>query len=141
MTAKSNNGDDDNGKQVFNVSGGIHANNVIMGNQTNNFQNIVNIQNQTQFIDALQKVQTQITEIKQGKLTPTQVRNLEAVEGQIVEATAEAQKPQPLGEHIKATLTDAKETMVMLAGSLGAAAALGATIGELIVQAAKLFGG
>lgn len=140
MTAKSNNGDDDNGKQVFNIDKIQAGRDIVMRDQHNTIT-ITNIQNQTQFIDALQKVQAQITEIKQGKLTPTQVRNLEAVEGQIVEATAEAQKPQPLGEHIKATLTDAKETMVMLAGSLGAAAALGATIGELIVQAAKLFGG
>lgn len=63
------------------------------------------------------------------------MRNLEVVESRINEATEEVKKPQPLLEQIKTSLTDAKDTMEMLGGGLGAAVALGNTIGGLVQQA------
>jgi len=106
-----------------------------------NYINTTTIQSPAQFVEALKKVQAQITEIKQEKLTTTQARNLEVVEVQIIEVTEEAQKPQPALERIQTTLGEAKETMDMLAGGLASAAALGTTIGGLILLVARLFGG
>lgn len=139
MTAKSEK-DDQKSKVVISVKGGVNAGrDVIMGDQSN-YINAANIQTPPQFVDALQRIQTEIVAIKQAQLTPAQTRNLEMVEGQIVDVVVEAQKPQPLLERIKAILADSKETMDMLGGSLSAAATLGVAIGELALLAAKIFG-
>ncbi len=128
-------------KQIFNIQGGIHAGrDVIQGDQTN-YINTANIQSPAQFADALRQVQAQIAVLKQGQLNSAQARNLEAAELKVIEAVSETQKLQPLGERIKATLTEAKETLELLAGSLSAAAVLGTTLGGLAVMAVKLFGG
>ena len=140
MTAKSKQEADENGQQVFHI-GTINATHVVMRDQTNYISNIANIQNQAQFVDELKMVQARIAEIKQGQLSTAQARNLEVVEGQIIAVTEEAQKPQPALERIQASLSEAKETMELLAGSLSAAAALGTTIGGLVLLAVRLFGG
>ena len=140
MTAKSKKETDENGKQVIHV-GTINANKVTMGNETNYISNTANIQSPAQFVDELKKLQAQIAMIKQGQLSTALARNLEVVEGQISAVTEEAQKPQPALERIQATLSEAKETMELLAGSLSAATTLGATIGWLVLMAARFFGG
>jgi len=127
-------------RQVFNITGGIHAGrDVIQGDQTN-YINTANIQSPAEFASALQQVQAQIAEMKQGPLTSAQARNIEAAELKVTEATDEIKKPQPLGERIKASLSDAKETMELLAASLKPAVELGTTLGSLAVLALKLFG-
>jgi hypothetical protein len=113
---------------------------VIQGDQTN-YINVANIQSPAEFASALGQAQAQIVALKQGALTSAQARNIEAAELKVIEAVEETQKPQPLGERIKATLSEAKETMDLLGGSLSAAAALGTTLGGLAVLAIKLFGG
>ena len=130
-------------KQIFNIAGGVHAGrDVIQGDQVNYITtNVANIQSTAEFASALGQVQAQIAALKQGALTSAQARNIEAAEIKVSEAAAETKKPQPLGEHIKTTLNEAKETMELLAGGLSAATALGTTLGGLAVVALKLFGG
>jgi len=132
------------GGPTFNIQGGIHAGrDVIQGDQTNyiNIANVANIQSPAEFVGALQQVQAQIAEMRQGQLTSAQARNLEAAELKVIEASQETQKPQPLGKRIKTSLGEAKETMDLLGGSLQSAATLGTVIGGLVVIAMKLFGG
>ena len=127
--------------RIYNIKGGIHAGrDVVQGNQTNIIKT-ENIQTLPEFITALQQVQAQITELKQQPLTSAQRRNVEIVEGQVTEVVKEVQKPKPLGERVKTTLAEAKETMELLGGSIAAAATLGTTIGGLAVIAIRLFGG
>lgn len=133
-------------KQVFNIKGGIHAGrDVIQGDQTNyityNAQQIANLASPAEFLTVLQQVQAQIAEIKKAELTKPQTRNLEMVESLVGDVIEEVQKPQPVLERVKETLTEAKETMDLLSGSLTSAAALGTTIGGLAGMAIKLFGG
>ena len=117
MTTESKN-DVEKGKQVININGGIHADRDVVMRDQINYGTVADIQNPPQFAAALQNVQEQIAQIKQGQLTSVQVRNLEVVEGRISEATEEVKKPQPLLEQIKTSLTDAKDTMEMLGGGL-----------------------
>jgi hypothetical protein len=132
---------------TYNIQGGIHAGrDVIQGNQTknitiSNITNITNIQTPAEFAAALGQVQAQVTELKQTRLTSAQARNLNEVENRLAEATEEAQKPQPLGERIKTTLAEAKDTLELLGGSLGAALTIGKTIESLMPVIARLFGG
>lgn len=130
---------------VYNI-GTINAGRVIMGDQTNyisstNITNITNIQSPAEFVTALEQVQAQLAGLRKGQLTSAQARNLEVVEARVAEAAAEAQKPQPLGERVKATLSEAKETLELLSGSLTAATTLGTTLGGLMMMAVKIFGG
>lgn len=125
------------GGQVFNIEGGVHAQgDVVMGNQTK-----YNIQTPADFLLALKDVQAQVAVLKQGQLTSAQERNIEVVEARVVEAVAEVQQPQPLGEKIRAALLEAKETLDLLTGSLQSAAGLGMTIAGLAELAKRLFGG
>jgi hypothetical protein len=132
---------------VYHIEGGIHAGrDVIQGDQTKNITitnitNITNIQSPAEFAEALQQVQAQVADLKQGQLTSAQARNLNEVESRLAEALEEAQKTQPLGERIKVTLTEAKETLELLGGGLGAALAIGKTIEGLILVITRLFGG
>ena len=126
------------------VHGGIHASHdVIMHDQYNlQDQRTVTINTPAEFIVELRQLHAQIAALKQQpQLTSAQVRNIEVVEVQVEEAVKETQKPQPLGERIKTTLIEAKDTMDLLAASLGTAAALGTTIGGLALLAIKVFGG
>jgi len=125
----------------FNFEGGIHAQgDVVLGNQTK--YQVANIQTPTEFRTTLQQIQAQVTELKQQpQLTSAQVRNLEVVEARVIEAGEEAAQPKPMGERIRSTLSEAKETLEILAGSLESAVRLGMDVGALIVLASKLFGG
>ncbi len=126
---------------VYNI-GAIHVGrDLIQGDQANYITNTTNIQSPSEFMQALEQVQAQLAELKKGQLTGAQARNLEVVEARLAEAAAEAQKPRPLGERVKTTLSEAKETLELLSGSLGAAANLGATLGGLVMTAVKVFGG
>jgi hypothetical protein len=94
-----------------------------------------------EFIVRLQQLQAQIIEIKKEPMTSTQTKILELAEGKVNEAVSETEQPKPLGDRIKNTLTEAKETMDMLSTSLTSAVTLGTTIGGLILLVSKFFGG
>jgi hypothetical protein len=128
------------GGQVFNIEGGVHAGrDVVMGDQYN--YDVENIQNAAEFARVLEAVQAQLAALKQQpELNSAQVRNLKEAEEKVAEAVEETQQPKPLAERIQSTLTEAKETMDLLGGSLQSAAALGTTISGLILMAAKIFG-
>jgi len=134
----------DNSESNVVVHGGIHAQrDVIMHDQYNyQDQRVAQIQTPAEFVAELQKLQAEITALKQQPgLTSAHIRNIEIVEGQVEEVTEEAGQPQPLGERIKTILTEAKETMELISGNLQTAANLGATLGGLAMLATKLFGG
>jgi hypothetical protein len=140
MAAKSKK-EQENGGPVYNFKGKVTVGRDFIGRDQYNTINTAEIKNQDEFVAALQKLQAQILELKQGQLTSAQARDLAVVESQVVEAVVEAQKPRPASERIQTTLKEAKETMEMLGGGLGAAAALGTTLGGLVMTAVKLFGG
>ena len=139
---------------TFHIEGGIHAGQVIWGDQTiNNAGRDIILGNQTnfttvnqppqtteEFMGILKTVQAQLTAMQQAGLTSAQKQIIESTEQKLAEAAEEATKPEPLGERIKTTLTEAKEYMNAIGGSLASAMALGTTIGTLLVGAAKLFG-
>ncbi len=131
---------------VFNVKGGIHARrDVVMGNQTNYItinNSTMNIQTPAELVTALQQLQAQVAALKTAPgLDESDVKTVEAIEGRVQDAAAEAQKPEPDGNRIATTLEKARKTMDLLSGSIGSAMTLGATLGNLIVAASKLFGG
>jgi chaperonin GroEL (HSP60 family) len=145
MAARSKK-DSEDAKQVINIKGNVSAGrDVIQRDQTNIITNtstqIANLASPAAFVSALQQVQAQLAGIKQAELSKAQVRNLEVVEGLVLEVSEEAQKPQPVLERIQGSLAEAKETLELLACSLVAASALGTTLGGLAVAAIKLFGG
>ncbi len=125
-----------------NVIGELKAGRVIMGNQYNYTAPVASPQ---AFVAELQKLQAQIAELKQAKeATPAIIRRIEVVEGDVQDAVAEAQKPQPAADSINRTLTGAKETMDNLSGSLQSALKLGAVVaglGHLAAAALRVFGG
>ncbi|MFH0995520.1 MAG: hypothetical protein V1844_08500 [Pseudomonadota bacterium] len=131
------------GGQVIKVSGGIHARGDVVMHDQFNYSTVVDIQNLDQFVKALQNVQAKIgkegKEGKQGQLNSVQVRNLEDAENRVGEAVAEAGQAKPLLERINTSLTGAREIMEMLGSGVNAAVALGKTIGDLAVQAARFF--
>ena len=133
--------------RTYNIQGGIHAGrDVIQGDQTKNITiinitNTTNIQSPAEFAAALGQVQAQVADLKQAQLTSAQARNLNEVEVRLAEAAEEAQKPAPLGERIKTALAEAKDTLELLGGGLGAALAIGKTIEALMPVITRLFGG
>jgi hypothetical protein len=146
MPAKLKKDDTQPAKQVFNIKGDIRAGrDVIQGDQTNyityNAQQIANLASPAEFLTVLQQVQAQIGEMKKAELSKAQERNLEVAESLVGEVVEEVQKPQPALERIKETLSEAKETMEMLSGSIAAATALGTILAGLAATAIKLFGG
>ncbi len=136
----------ENGSQVINIKGNVSVGrDLIQHDQTNYITytstQIANLASPAEFMTVLGQVQQQITEIKKADLSKSQVRNLEVVEGLVLDVSEEVQKPEPALDHIQNSLAEAKETLELLAGSLMAAAALGSTLGSLAVMAIKLFGG
>jgi hypothetical protein len=102
----------------------------------------LNVNSPADFSAGLQMVQTQIAALKQqADLNSAQLRNLQAVEQKVAEAAEQATKPEPDGKSIKGALQDAKETIELLSGSIGAAVGLGTLLGNLIAGAVRLFGG
>ncbi len=131
-------------KQVFIIKGGIHAGrDVIQGDQTNYItQQIANIQSSAEFVRALNEVQAQIAALKtQPGLDDADIKMIEVVEGRIAGAADEAKKDKPAPDMIVPKLEKAKATLETFNKSLGAAAALGTTLGGLVALAIKLFGG
>ena len=128
-------------EQIFNVTGGIHAGHtVVMGSQTN--VQTANIQSPQEFAAALQRIQAQVSALKQQpQLTSAQARNIAVVEAKVSQAVDETRQPQPLGERVRAALTEAKDTLDLLAGGLQSAVGLGTAVGGLAVLAVKIFGG
>jgi len=113
---------------------------IIQGDQTNITTIIQPPQTTEEFMEILKAVQAQLAFMKQAGLTSAQKKIIESADGKVAEAAEEAAKPQPTGERIKSTLIEAKEYMDAIGGSLAAAAALGTTIGTLLLGVAKLFG-
>ncbi len=142
------------GRPTINIEGSIHANQVIMGDQTvyhtgrdiiqgdqTNFIAVTRPpQTKDEFMAILQAVRAELATMKQSTLTTSQRQTVESAEKKVVEATEEATKSRPLGERIKTTLSEAKEYMDALGGSLASAMALGTTIGTLLAMVVKLFG-
>ena len=145
MAAKLKKDDTQPAKQVFNIKGGVHAGrDVIQGDQTNYITatQITHIQTAAEFVTALQQLRVEIAALKaQPGLDADDIKTIEVVEGRLVAAADEAQKEEPAGGEIIPKLKKAKDTLESLTTSLGAAAALGTTIGGLIMMAIKLFGG
>ncbi len=146
MPTKPKKDDSQKAGHVVNIKGDIHVGrDMIQGDQINHITytstQIANLQSPAEFVTVLQQVQAQLAELKKAELSKVQVRNLETVEGLVLDVVEEAQKPQPAPARIKETLSEAKETLELLSGSLGAAAALGTTVGGLMGMAIKLFGG
>jgi len=139
---------------TIHIEGGIHAGQVVMGNQTINnagrdiiLGNQINMttviqppQTTEEFMGILKAAQTQLAAMQQAGLTSVQKQMVESTERKLAEVVEEAAKPEPLGERIKTTLTEAKEFMEAIGGSLASAATLGTTIGGLLIVVSKLFG-
>jgi nucleoside phosphorylase len=130
-------------RPVYNIQGGVHAGrDTILGDQTNITYFIENIQSAGEFVTALAALQAQITVLmQQVDLNNAQHRALETALFSITQAAAEAQKPKPERSQVKQTLTEAKETLEMLSGSVKAAVGLGGVLAGLIGLVSKLFGG
>jgi hypothetical protein len=121
------------------VGGDIKAGrDVIMGDQVNYAARVTSPQ---EFVAELGKLRGQIVALKdQPELAPAHRQTIEVVEGQVQQVIEEAQKPQPLGARITATLTGAKAVMDSLSGSVTSAVGLGAALAGLGQVALKLFG-
>ena len=134
------------GGTTFNIQGGIHAGrDVVNGPQTNYItihNTTTNYNSPAELVTALQQLQAQVAALKTAPgLDESDIKMVEAVEGRVQEAAGEAQKPAPDGGRITSTLEKARKTMDLLTGSVGSAVTLGATIGNIILAASKLFGG
>jgi hypothetical protein len=142
-------------RPTFDIKGGIHAQNVyqgdqiiynigrdnIQGDQNNTTINYAPPQSSAELAAVLHQFLAQVAAMKQEPgLNSAQRGIIQSAEQKIAEAAEEAAKPEPIGERIKTTLTEAKEYMDAIGGSLQSAAALGTTIGGILVIVAKLFG-
>jgi hypothetical protein len=93
-------------------------------------------------VTALQQFQAQVAALKAVPgLDEGDIKTVEAVEGRVQKAADEAQKPEPDGGRITIMLEKARKTLDLLGGNVGSAVTLGATLGNLILAATKLFGG
>jgi len=134
----------DSGGPSYNFSGPVTIGQFVGRDQTNYFTGgqTINVNTPADFTAGLQAVQTQIAALKQqADLTTAQIRNLQAAEEKVTEAAKQAGQPKPDGSRIKAALQDAKETIELLSGSIGAAVGLGTLLGKLVEGAVQLFGG
>lgn len=130
------------GERSYTIKGDVKAGrDIIMGDQTINTQYLSSVQTPSEFVEALQKLQEEIANLKKDPaLAPPEVRRIEVVEADVQDAIEEAKKPEPLADRINKTLDGAKETMEKLSGSVGTAMALGAGLAQLAQVAIKLFG-
>jgi hypothetical protein len=111
--------------------------NTIIHNETIN-----NISSPADFVVALNQLKAEIEALKsQAEIEPTVIRRLNTVHDAIADVITEAEHEKPVAERIKATLESAKDTMNLIKGSVGSAVALGTTLGNLAVMAARIFGG
>lgn len=125
------------------IGGDVRAKSISIQQHTeDSHDRLIHITSPAEFMIELQKVREQIAALRQQPgISPTEARRLAAVEGDIDDVAQETRRPAPLGERINTTLMQAKATMEALAGSVAAAAALGATLAGLGQIALKLFGG
>ena len=125
------------------IGGDVRAQTVTLQQHSrDSHDRVIHITSPAEFMVELQKVREQIAALRQQPgISPVEARRLAAVEGDIDDVAEETRRPAPLGERINTTLTQAKATMEALAGSVTAAAALGATLAGLGQIALKLFGG
>ena len=81
--AKKKSRPEQSAEQIFNVAGGIHAgHDVVMGSQTN--IQTADIQSPQEFTAALQRIQAQVSALKQQpQLTSAQARNIAVVEAKV----------------------------------------------------------
>jgi len=124
------------------VAGGIHAGrDVIMGDQYNDLrQQIAQIATRPEFVAQLQTLQAELAKLEQQEaLPPAQAAQIDVVKEDVQRAIEEAQKPEPLGARITATLTGAKGVIEAISGSVQAAVGLGAVLATLIQIASQLF--
>ena len=126
------------------VKGDIKARrDVIMGDQYNYAPPDIDVKDVTtpgEFAAKLAEIQAAIAALKgQPDLNAAQRRNIEAAEGQVAQAAAEAQQPEADGKSIQVTLTEAQETFELLSGSITAAAGLGVVLGNLIGLVLQVF--
>ena len=143
------------GRPTIHIEGGIHAGQVVMGNQNvyhagrdiikgdqhNTTINYAPIQSSAELAAVLNQLLAQVAALRQETgLSSAQRGIVQSAEQKIAEAAEEAARPEPLGERIKTTLTEARDYMDAIGGSLASAMALGTTIGTLLVGVAKLFG-
>jgi hypothetical protein len=134
----------DSGGPSYNFSGPVTIGQFIGRDQTvyHVGDQTINVNSPADFAAGLQVVQTQVAALKQqADLTSAQIRNLEVVEQKVAEAAEQAAQPEPDGHSIKRALQEAKDTVELLTGSIGAAVGLGTLLGNLIAGAARLFGG
>lgn len=111
-------------------------NNTITNNYTTN-----NISSPADFVAALNQLKAEIEALKsQAEIEPIVIRRLNTVQDDIADVIAEAENEKPVAERIKSTLEGAKDTMNLIKGSVGAAVALGTTLGNLALMAAHIFG-
>jgi hypothetical protein len=130
--------------QRYNIKGGIHANNVVMGDQTNivnqTQQNFVSPKTSEEFLIELTRVREEIKTLKnQPGLPPPVFEAIQTVEAQVLDAAEEVQQPEPSAQSIRDTLKEAKETMDLIKGSIQSAVGLGLTLGMLADLALRLF--
>jgi hypothetical protein len=129
-----------NGGTVYNIDKIVAGRDVIQGNQVN--YNFPEPQTPSEFIHVLKLLETQIAALRQQQDLSSPVKqNIETAEKKVAEAAREAATPKPLGGRIKTTLTEAKEYMELVGGSLQSALGLGTALGTVILAAVKLFGG
>lgn len=135
-----------NNQPTYHIEGDIHAQrDVIMHDQFNQYKQIVKKVEHNpapaEFAGALRQVQQELAQLKaQSELNTALVRNLEFVEVKVLEAEQKATQPEPPANEIKAALTDAKDTIDLVSGSLASAVNLGTLIGNLLLMAGQVFG-
>lgn len=122
---------------------------VVVGNQYNVHGGDVTIGDRyltvntpAEFVVELRRLQEQVAALRQQPGLPAeQARRVEAAEAGVREALQETQQPRPLGTRIRDTLARAQADLALLSGSVGAAAGLGALLGQLGLLAIQVFGG
>lgn len=124
------------------IKGDVRAkHDVVMGDQYNTVQ-IASIQSPNEFTQALAQLREQISALRQsGELSKPVQTNLEAAEAKVIAAEEETRQSKPAGERIGNALSEAKEYMDLITGSLQSAVGLGTTLGGLAMLALKVFGG
>jgi len=122
------------------IYGNVNAGTFIGRDQVNyNNQQQLNINTPAEFVAELRRLQVEIQSLKAG-LKPVQAQYVDIVLTQVDTAITEAEKPKPVIEEIRAELEMAQKTIILLDGTLKAAAGLGVTLATLATLAMKVFG-
>ena len=122
------------------IYGNVNAGTFIGRDQVNyNNQQTLNINTPAEFVAELRRLHTEIQSLKAG-LKPVQAQYVDIVLTQVDTAIAEAEKPKPVIEDICTELDMAQKTIILLDGTIKAAAGLGATLATLGALALKVFG-